>query len=155
MDFMLWADYWLTDQPELRRTTQPSTMGGPLCDPGFCILRSTVITTGGTPHLCNRGSSMRVNSLHSGQIICNFSTLPILIVYRFPSFKHSNWLLFRKQNICVNLQNILMINEKNTFLTVSWLSGLLFVEIFISTGEWGVQMPPLAAENSHFLWSGA
>ena len=30
-----------------------------------------------------------------------------------------------------------MINEKNNFLTVSWLSGLLSAEIFISTGEWG------------------
>ena len=44
-----------------------------------------------------------------------------------------------------------MINEKNKFLTVSWLSGLLSAEIFISTGEWGVQMPPLTSENSHFL----
>ena len=48
-----------------------------------------------------------------------------------------------------------MINEKNIFLTVSWLSGLLSAEIFISTGEWGVQMPPLTAENSHLLWSGS
>ena len=50
-----------------------------------------------------------------------------------------------------------MINEKNNFLTVSWLSGLLSVEIFISTGEWGVtrvQMPPLTSENSYFLQSG-
>ena len=54
-----------------------------------------------------------------------------------------------------------MNNEKNKFLTVSWLSGLLSAEIFISTGEWGgggggggVQMPPLTSENSHFLWSG-
>ena len=47
-----------------------------------------------------------------------------------------------------------MINEKNRFLTVSWLSGLLSAEIFISTGEWGVQMPPLTSENSHFLRSG-
>ena len=47
-----------------------------------------------------------------------------------------------------------MINEKNNFLTVSWLSGLLSAEIFISTGEWGVQMPPLTSENSHFLQSG-
>ena len=31
-------------------------------------------------------------------------------------------------------QNVLMINEKNKFLTVSWLSGLLSAEIFISTG---------------------
>ena len=46
-----------------------------------------------------------------------------------------------------------MNNEKNKFLTVSWLSGLLSAEIFISTGEWGVQMPPLTSENSHFLWS--
>ena len=34
IDFMVWADYWLTDHPELRRTIQPSTMGG--------IFRSTV-----------------------------------------------------------------------------------------------------------------
>ena len=47
-----------------------------------------------------------------------------------------------------------MINEKNNFLTVSWLSGLLSAEIFISTGEWGVQMPPLTSENSYFLRSG-
>ena len=47
-----------------------------------------------------------------------------------------------------------MINEKNKFLTVSWLSGLLSAEIFISTGEWGVQMPPVTSENSHFLRSG-
>ena len=39
-------------------------------------------------------------------------------------------------------------------MTINWLSGLLFAEIFISTGEWGVQMPPLTAENSHFLQSG-
>ena len=47
-----------------------------------------------------------------------------------------------------------MNNEKNKFLTVRWLSGLLSAEIFISTGEWGVQMPPLTYENSHFLQSG-
>ena len=47
-----------------------------------------------------------------------------------------------------------MINEKNNFLTVSWLSGLLSAEIFISTGEWGVQMPSLTSENSYFLRSG-
>ena len=48
-----------------------------------------------------------------------------------------------------------MINEKNKFLIVSWLSGLLSAEILISTGECGVQMPPLTAENSHFLRSGS
>ena len=47
-----------------------------------------------------------------------------------------------------------MINEKNKFLT-ELMSDLLSAEIFISTGEWGVQMPPLTAENSHFLRSGA
>ena len=47
-----------------------------------------------------------------------------------------------------------MNNEKNKFLTVIWLSGLLSAEIFISTGEWGVQMPPLTSENSRFLRSG-
>ena len=35
-----------------------------------------------------------------------------------------------------------MINEKNKFLTVSWLSGLLSAEIFISTGEWGPDATP-------------
>ena len=38
-------------------------------------------------------------------------------------------------------------------LTVGWLSGILSAEIFISTGEWVVQMLPLTAENSHFLRS--
>ena len=47
-----------------------------------------------------------------------------------------------------------MYNEKNIFLTVSRLSGLLSAEIFISKGECGVQMPPLTSENSHFLRSG-
>ena len=47
-----------------------------------------------------------------------------------------------------------MNNEKDQFLTVSWLSGLLSAEIFISTGEWGVQMTPLTSENGHFLRSG-
>ena len=45
-----------------------------------------------------------------------------------------------------------MINEKNKFLTGSWLSGLLSAEIFISTGE---QMPTLTEENRQFLRSGA
>ena len=36
-----------------------------------------------------------------------------------------------------------MINEKNNFLTVSWLSGLLSAEIFISTGEWYDATPNL------------
>ena len=48
-----------------------------------------------------------------------------------------------------------MINEKDIFFTVSWLSGLLSAEILISTGEWGVQMSPLTAENSHLLRSGS
>ena len=45
-----------------------------------------------------------------------------------------------------------MINEKNIFFTVSWLSGLLSAEIFISTGEWGG--PDATTENIHFLRSG-
>ena len=39
---MVSADYWLADYPELRRTTQPSTIGGPLGEPGFCIFCSAV-----------------------------------------------------------------------------------------------------------------
>ena len=30
------ADYWFADYPELKRTTQPSTIGGPLGESGFC-----------------------------------------------------------------------------------------------------------------------
>ena len=45
-------------------------------------------------------------------------------------------------------------------VTVSWLSGLLSAEIFINTMNGGgggvvVQIPPLAAENMHFLRSGS
>ena len=39
-------------------------------------------------------------------------------------------------------------------LTGSWLSGLLSADIFIGTCECGVQMSPLAKENSQFLRSG-
>ena len=46
-----------------------------------------------------------------------------------------------------------MINEKNKILTGSWWHGLLSAEIFISTGEWGVQMPTLTDQNSQFLRS--
>ena len=75
---MLWADYWLTDQPELRRTTQPSTMGGPLCDPGFCILCSTAVLV--------------VEQK-------KFKTTDFIIVCRikkgkFMNFKHKLWLEF-------------------------------------------------------------
>ena len=48
-----------------------------------------------------------------------------------------------------------MINENNKFLTVSWLSGPLSAEIFISPGDYGFQMPSLTDENSHFLRSGS
>ena len=49
-----------------------------------------------------------------------------------------------------------MIDDKNTFLTVSWLSGLLSAEILLSAqvnGGGSEQMPPLTTENSHFLRS--
>ena len=39
----------LTDHPELRRTTQPSIMGGPLGDPGFPFFRSTEYSGTGCP----------------------------------------------------------------------------------------------------------
>ena len=49
------------------------TMSGPwaiiqVCSTHICMVQCThLITTGGTPHLYNRGSSMLVNSLHSGE----------------------------------------------------------------------------------------
>ena len=48
-----------------------------------------------------------------------------------------------------------MIHEKNKFLNASWLSGHISAEIFISKGEWGIQMPTLTEENSQYLWSGS
>ena len=38
---MVSADYWLADYPELRRTTQRSTIGGPFGEPGCCKLIRT------------------------------------------------------------------------------------------------------------------
>ena len=39
-----------------------------VCSTPICMVQCThLITTGGTPHLYNRGSSMLVNSLHSGE----------------------------------------------------------------------------------------
>ena len=38
---MVSANYWVRCHPELRQTTQPSTMGGPLGDPGLCIFGSS------------------------------------------------------------------------------------------------------------------
>ena len=44
---------------------------------------------------------------------------------------------------------------KKKIVTVSWLSGLLSAEIFYHHRWMGVQVPPLTAENIHFLRSGA
>ena len=43
--YMVSVDYWLAEYPELRRTTQPLTIGGPSGEPGFCISCSTVSVT--------------------------------------------------------------------------------------------------------------
>ena len=55
------ADYWLADYPELTRSTQPTTMGGPLGEPGFCIFCSTdrVHVVSQTTHLLLRSGSPR------------------------------------------------------------------------------------------------
>ena len=55
-------------------------------------------------------------------------------------------------------KNVLMNNEKNFFLTASWLSGLSSAEIFMSTlsrDEWGVKMPIVTTENSQYLLWGS
>ena len=43
-----------------------------------------------------------------------------------------------------------MINEKNKFLTASWLSGLLSAEIFISTGE--CRWLQVSGHGAIYLW---
>ena len=117
-----------------------------VCSTPNCMVQCThLITTGGTPHLYNRWSSMQVDSefwskdTYSVQI----SFIQTLKLIDF------SWTI----RLC-QWQNVLTFNEKNNFLTVSCLSGLLSAEIFISTGEWGVLMPPLTEEKSHFLRSG-
>ena len=59
------ADYWLADYPELRRTTQPSTIGGPLGEPRFCIFCSTAMVLVYWPisSQYSKLSTIRVNSL--------------------------------------------------------------------------------------------
>ena len=51
---MVSADYWLVDYPELRRTIQPSTIGGPLGEPGFCIFCSIACRLVGASYCLNQ-----------------------------------------------------------------------------------------------------
>ena len=108
-----------------------------------------LITTGGTPTCIIEGLACWLTLCILEKIICN-STNSVQISFietlKLIVFSWTIWWCY--------WQNVLMINEKNIFLTVSWLSGLLSAEIFISTVEWGVQMPPLTSENSYFLRSG-
>ena len=59
--------------PRVSDPIRAITMAGPraviqFCSTHICMVQCThLITTGGTPHLYDRGSSMLVNSLHSGE----------------------------------------------------------------------------------------
>ena len=69
----------LTDPPELRRTTQPSIMGGLSGDPGFCFFRSTV-----TPMWCHCNGFLT----RQGAMSANFTPLPIKL---FPRCVAKSW----------------------------------------------------------------
>ena len=55
----------LTNHPERTRrwTTQPSTMGGPLCDPGVCIFHSTAVSLTSQHQLAKIASEVWVTRL--------------------------------------------------------------------------------------------
>ena len=63
---MVSADYWLADYPEPRRTTQPSTIGGPLGEPGICIFYSTEedCHTFMTNHVCKMHIELNSSDLN-------------------------------------------------------------------------------------------
>ena len=108
-----------------------------------------LITTGGTPHLYNRGSNMQVNSCIVDQTICNFTnSVQISLIQTF------NNLPFQEQYVGVDGKMFWWLIKKKTFLTGSLLSRLLSADIYISTGECGFQMPTLTEENSQLLQSG-
>ena len=66
--FMAWLAEWF-----FTLVTYSNTMLRPraviqVCSTHICMVQCThLITAGGTPHLYNRGSSMLINSLHSGE----------------------------------------------------------------------------------------
>ena len=68
--FQHWFRWWLG---AILATSHYITLARPraliqVCSTPLCMVQCThLITTGGTPHLYNRGSSMLVNSLHSGE----------------------------------------------------------------------------------------
>ena len=69
-----------------------------LCSTPICMVQCThLITTGGTPHLYNRGSSMLVNSLHSGEKLHQYCT----------DFLHSN-----TQINCFFMNNMMVLKAK-------------------------------------------
>ena len=85
----------LTDHPELRQTTQPSIMGGPLGDPGFCFFRST---DGPKHHYTCRSSDnwveIEVNSRHCE----NFSSFTRPKMYFWHIFlEFQTWLYMYKE----------------------------------------------------------
>ena len=64
---MVSADYWLADYPEPRRTTQPSTIGGPLGEPGFCIFCSTALLIYPYPMTCWHENICRIKIREWGE----------------------------------------------------------------------------------------
>ena len=95
-----------------------------------------------------KGLACRLTLCILKQMLCNFTSSVQISLTQTLKLIAFSWI------ICwCWWQNVLMIKWKNIF-NGSWLFGLLSAEIFISTGELGVQMPTLTEENSPFLWSG-
>ena len=129
-----------------------------VCSTPLCMALCThLITAGGTPHL-------------AFSYKC-YVTSPT--VYRFPWFKHSNWLLFHEQYIGVNGKMFWWLMKKKKFDWELVESGLIFCRDLYQHkrmcvcvcvcvcvgggggGGGGVQMPTLTEENSQFLQSGS
>ena len=95
-------------------------------------------------------SHMKTTVLHptcitEGPVFRFWTKLCITIMYKFPLFNDSNYLLYQEQ-CCI-------VPDKAIHLTGSWLNGLLYAEIFISAGESWVQIPPATTENSQYQLS--
>ena len=113
-----------------------------VCSTPLCMVRCTHLkTTGGTPHLYNRGSSPGEGT-HSMKVTTYAPPFGPPFFRSMENLYKFNPYIWAKNHyngraLKGNIRLQFPLYGKNIFLIGSWLSGLLSAEIFISTGEWG------------------
>ena len=123
----------LTDHPQLRRTTQPSIMGGPLGDPRFCFFRST---DGPKHHYTCRSSDnwveIEVNSRHCE----NFSsfTRPKMHLWHISRISNMIVLLYMYKEVGGPVKNMRLPNSTNLSSHMIFFTG---PPTFSSVMDWG------------------